>query len=174
MPLRLTFATILLFLLASSFANDSAYLSKNVKKANIVIITKEGTSINGRVLDINIDYILLDAYPFNSPVKLSAFYIRPKDGYYKIEVEYIQAAVVNTKKKVGEHALAGGIGGVNMAGNSLENANATLAEGAGVTAAGLVVGGLVGTAKGIGKRKKATIPIYGRPDNLISLLNYYE
>lgn len=118
-----------------------------------MVITKEGLSINGRVLEITLDYILLDAQPYNSPVKLAGYYVRPFGPYRKVEVEYIQAAVVNTKKKVGMHAAAGGLSGAIMGANATENSDATLSETAGAAAAGLVLGGLVGTIKGTARKK---------------------
>lgn len=173
MPFKLALMLFLFLNGPASIAQDTANGAKNNSRSNIVIITKDGLQINGRVMEITLDYILLDARDFNSPVKLSAYYIRPKDNYYRIDVEYLQAAVLKAKKKTGRSAAAGAVTGAVMGIQATENTGARVSEAAAASGAGLAIGGLVGTAKGLGK-KKMVVPIYGQSENLIRLLNYYE
>jgi hypothetical protein len=173
MPLKLAFILFIIFVSAASFAQDSALLSKNNSRSNIAIISRDGLTINGRVLEITLDYILLDALDLNSPVTLSAYYIRPSGNYYKIDVEYIQAAVLRAKKKTGQSAMAGAVSGAFIGGDVVNDGDASVSTVAAASGAGLAIGALVGTAKGLG-RKKVVIPIYGKSENLISLLNYYQ
>jgi hypothetical protein len=173
MPFKLALTLFLFLNLTATIAQDSASLSKNNSRSNIVIISRDGLQIKGRVMEITLDYIVLDARDHNNPVNLSAYYIRPKGDYYKIDVEYLQAAVFKAKKKTGRSAAAGAVTGAVMGIQSTENTGASVSEAAAASGAGLAIGGLVGTAKGLG-RKKMVIPIYGQSENLIRLLNYYE
>ena len=169
----LTFTLFLLFNAAVSFAQDSANISKKNNHSNISIISRDGVTINGRVMEITLDYILLDARELNSPVNLSAYYIRPSGNYYKIDVEYIQAAVLRAKKMTAQSAVAGALSGALVGGEVVGGSDAGLSELVSGSGAGIAIGGLVGTAKGLG-RKKVVIPIYGNSENLISLLKYYQ
>jgi hypothetical protein len=173
MPIKFALTLFLFFGAATSIAQDTAYVATKSSPSDISIITRDGTTINGRVVQITLDYILLDARELNSLVKLSAYYIRPQGNYYKIDVEYIQAAVLRAKRKLGQSAVGGALSGATIGGEAVggsEAGTSDLAKGAG---AGLVVGGLVGAAKGLG-RKKVVVPIYGKSENLVSLLSYYE
>jgi hypothetical protein len=154
-------------------AQDSVQAAKPTGPYNIVILTRDIVSIKGRVIEINLDHIVLDAKEFNSPVNLSAYYIRPKGDYYRIDVQYIQAAVVEKKKKVGASVLQGAADGTSQVLKAATNSGATMGEVAVGTAAGLAIGSLVGTVKGMG-RKRVTVPIYGSSENLMTLLNYYQ
>jgi hypothetical protein len=173
MPIKFAFILFLFFFATASFGQDSAHLSKKNKASNIAIISTNGLTINGLVMEITLDYILLDARDLNSPVTLSAYYIRPQGNYYKIDVEYIQAAVLRAKKKTGQSAMAGAVSGALIGGEAVNDDDASVSTVAAASGAGLAIGGLVGTAKGLG-RKKVVIPIYGKSENLISLLNYYQ
>jgi hypothetical protein len=68
--------------------------------------------------------------------------------------------------------MAGAVSGALMGGEAISNSEGSLSEVAAGSGAGLAIGGLVGTAKGMG-RKKVVVPIYGKSENLIKLLNYY-
>ncbi|HSC53278.1 MAG TPA: hypothetical protein VLC98_06660 [Phnomibacter sp.] len=173
--MRTTLFTILILLLGGSFcqAQDSALLSKKDKKANIEIITQDGTQLNGRVANITLDYILLDATPYNSPLTLSAYYIRPQGLLHKIELPYIKAAVVHSKKKMGAYMLNSGLDGANVAGKVVPLATQKFSDHAGATATGIVVGSMVGAVKGMGRHKKL-IPIHGDATQLMSLYDYYK
>lgn len=173
MPIKSALTIFLILHVATSIAQDSGYVATKSSPSDIAIITRDGITINGRVLQITLDYILLDARGLNSPVKLTAYYIRPSGNYYKIEVEYIQAAVFRAKKKTAQSALGGAVSGAIIGGEAISNSDGSLSEVAAGSGAGLAIGGLVGTAKGIG-RKKVVVPIYGKSENLIMLLNYYQ
>jgi hypothetical protein len=166
------FFPLFLFIQAGCcFGQDAPLLSKKVKKANINIITFDGTQISGRVADITLDYILLDAKRYNSPAALAAYYIRIEGNYYKIEVEYIRVAIVTTRKKVGNSAIAGALSGAAVATAAIPEAG--LADFAYATAAGVGIGSIVGAVKGLSRHQKS-IPILGSSERLIELLNYYE
>ena len=174
MPYKLIPSVALFLASVNSTAQDSAWQSPKVNRSNIVVITKSGASIEARVVQITIDYIILDASPFNGPLKLSAYYIRPAGDYFKIEVEYLQAAILKVKKnKGGVQTVSGAVAGAHFANSTIEEPFENLGQTGAVTAAGLGVGALVGTAKGMG-RKKLTVPIYGMPENLIALANYFR
>ncbi len=174
MPLKFALTICLTINVAVCIAQDTSYIATKSSPTDIAIITRDGLTINGRVVQITLDYILLDAHELNSPVKLAAYYIRPQGNYYRIDVEYIQAAVFRAKKKTGQSAGGGALSGAIIGGDAVGSSNdATVSEVAKGAAAGLVIGGLVGTAKGMG-RKKVVIPIYGKSENLVSLLNYYQ
>lgn len=171
---KLAFTLMSLAATAFSIAQDSASIRKENNRPNIVIVAKDFISIEGRVIEITLDYILLDAAAFNSPLKLSTYYIRPVGNYFKIEVEYIQAAIVDLKKKFGRSVADGAVDGVATVIKSAENSNAKLEEVAAGSIYGLAIGSIVGTAKGLKGKKKITIPIHGNSANLIFLLNYYQ
>lgn len=173
MLLKFAFILFLFFNAAASIAQDTTYVTKKSSPSDIAIITRDGLTINARVVQITLDYILLDARELNSPVKLSAYYIRPSGNYYRIDVEYIQAAILRAKKRTGQSAMAGAVSGAIIGGDVVNDGDASVSTVAAASGAGLAIGGLVGTAKGLG-RKKVVIPIYGKSENLISLLNYYQ
>ncbi len=173
MPIKFALTFILFLEAASSIAQDSTYVAKKSSPTDIAIITRDGSTINGRVLQITLDYILLDARELNSPVKLSVYYIRQQGNYYKIEVEYIQAAVLRAKKKTAQSTVAGALSGASIGGEAVGGSDASVSEFAKGSGAGLAIGGLVGTAKGLG-RKKVVVPIYGNSENIVTLLNYYQ
>jgi hypothetical protein len=58
--------------------------------------------------------------------------------------------------------------------SSAQNSGATLEEMGIATIAGAAIGSIVGTAKGLKRKKKLTIPIHGKSENLIFLSNYYQ
>jgi hypothetical protein len=122
-------------------------LSKKGRRANIGIITFDGLKINGRVADITLDYILLDAKRYNAPAALSAYYIRNEGTYYKIDVEYIKLAIVRTRRKVARSAIGAAASGAVLAGGAVTN-NPTnegdLLDIAYATATGFSIGGVVG------------------------------
>jgi hypothetical protein len=158
---------------SSSIAKASAQVAQENRKPNIVVIAKDAVSIEGRVIEITLDYILLDAAPFNSPLKLSEYFIRPVGNYHKIEVEYIQAAVIYEKQKFGRSVASGAVDGVAGGISGAQNSGASLEEVGVASIAGLAIGSIVGTAKGLKRKKKLTIPIHGNSENLIFLLNHY-
>jgi hypothetical protein len=170
------FFLTLMSLAATTFsvAQDSAQVAQENRKPNIVVVAKDAVSIEGRVIEITLDYIVLDAAPFNSPLKLSAYFIRPVGNYHKIEVEYIQAAIVYEKQKFGRSVASGAADGVAGSISSAQNSGATLEEMGIATIAGAAIGSIVGTAKGLKRKKKLTIPIHGKSENLIFLSNYYQ
>ncbi|MCU0394729.1 MAG: hypothetical protein MUF29_02380 [Chitinophagaceae bacterium] len=172
--IKLTWAMMALAITAFSSAQDSVQVRKENNRPNIVIVAKDALSIEGRVVDITLDYIVLDAAPFNSPLKLSAYFIRPVGNYHKIEVEYIRAAIVYEKKKFGRSVAEGAVDGVGGFVSSADNSGASLQEVGAGAIYGLAIGSLVGTAKGLGRKKKLTIPIHGKSENLIFLRNHYQ
>lgn len=156
-----------------SSAQDSAQVAQVNRRPDIVIVARGALSIEGRVIEITLDYILLDAAPFNSPLKLSEYFIRPVGNYHKIEVEYIQAAVIYEKQKFGRSVASGAVDGVAGGISGAQNSGASLEEVGVASIAGLAIGSIVGTAKGLKRKKKLTIPIHGNSENLIFLLNHY-
>ena len=173
MPVKVALTLFFFFITALAVAQDSTYVTRKSSPSDIAIITRDGLTINGRVVQITLDYILLDARELNSPVKLAAYYIRPQGNYFKIEVEYIHAAVLRARKKTAQSAVGGALTGASIGAEAVGGSEASLSEIGKGSAAGLAIGGLVGTAKGFGRRK-VVIPIYGKSENLISLLNYYQ
>jgi len=149
---------------------DAPLLSKG-KKPNIEIITFDGAQVSGRIADITLDYILLDAKRFNSPAVLSIYYIRPEGKYYKISIEYIRAAIVTSKKKVGPSAIGSAASGALIASTVAQNGNT--GEQAAAAAVGLGIGSVVGTIKALSRHQKA-IPVLGSSERLMELVAYYE
>jgi len=158
------------------FSQDSNKHSKKGRRANIEVITFDGLNIKGRVADITLDYILLDAKRYNSPAALSAYYIRNQGAYYKIEVEYIKLVMAKISRKVAKSAVGGAASGAMLANGAVANnptSEGELLEVAYATAAGFGIGGVVGTFKGLFREKKRIL-ILGNSSNLIELLNYYD
>lgn len=171
---KLALTVISLSTTAFSMAQDTAQLVKENNRPNIVIVAKDALSIEGRVIEITLDYIILDAAPFNSPLKLSTYFIRPVGNYHKIEVEYIQAAIVYEKQKFGRSVASGAADGVSTFFQGADISGAKLEDVGAGAVYGLAIGAIVGTAKGLKRKKRITIPIHGNSENLIFLLNYYQ
>lgn len=164
--------TFLLFIMSFlCFGQQAPLLSKKSKRPNIEIITFDGQQVVGRVADITLDYILLDAKRFNDPAVLSAYYIRNEGKYYKIDVEYIKVAIVASKKKVAASALGGAAAGAIMGGNATPGDDTS--DFLAASAAGAGIGTVVGSVKAL-SRGKQRIPILGNAITLISLLDYYQ
>ena len=174
--LKIFFPLVLFIQATCCFGQDVPLLSKKGRRANIEIITFDGLKINGRVADITLDYILLDAKRYNPPAALSAYYIRNEGTYYKIDVEYIKLVMVRARRKVARSAIGGAASGALLAGGVVTN-NPTnegdLLDIAYATAAGFSIGGVVGFFKGLFRRKKRIL-ILGNSIKLIELLNYYS
>jgi len=154
-------------------AQDTVRVNHKDWRSNIVIVAKDFSAIEGKVIDIKLDYIVLDAAPYNTPLQLTKYFIRPINDYYRIDVEYIQAAILKVKKKMGRSVVNGAISGGSTASMIAENTTSTVGEYGAATAAGIVIGSITGVAKGMG-RKRMTIAINGSAENLVSLLPFYQ
>ncbi len=174
MQVKYILAFLLVIHVSYCFSQALNKHTKNGRRANIEIITFDGLNIKGRVADITLDYILLDAARFNTPVTLSAYYIRPEGAFYKIGVEYIKLATVKVKKKVAQSAAGRAVTGAIVAGNAVADNNVTSAgEFFGASAAGAGIGVIAGTVSGLFRHSKRVL-ILGNSFNLMELVKYYE
>lgn len=172
---KLVLVLLFAFPVSYGFNQDANTPSKKFRRANILINTFEGLDIKGGVVNITLDYILIDAKRFNSPEVLSAYYIRNEGPYYKIEVQHIKLVIETTSRNMARSALGSAAAGAIVAGevaaNNLTN-ESELTEFVYATAAGVGVGGLAGIFKGLFHVKKRIL-ILGNAIKLIELLNYY-